>query len=343
MMEEHDLSDFKKRLAALELILIEQEHRPFTVLKRFFIDRRKWRNDDPRRAAAIKAVIWSIFFSPISFAIGGSIVGILSIGVLVWQNLIIQDQILRQDRLAVEQRRSNALRLIYEDQYAKTPQIRSQALRELAIISFETREEKKLAVDRDFFTAAGFGKDERLGFNPGSRESDEELAESFSAVPIGVSLNRADLSNVVVVNVNLDFSVYQQTNLSGAEFAFSSLRGADFRDYSSLQKANFKYSDLTDASFERVCAKDFIIYESRISSASFRGADLREADLSRVIDWQYADYSGAIVSPQGSYPDGFVDFAKKSGAIIALPEDKLNTPCAGPPRAGCNPARQSCG
>ncbi len=86
----------------MEAALIEQEHRPTHIAYAWF-NRKKWPDQDPRRTAAVKALLWRFLFSPSTLAIGGSIfggiIGIATLWMLYHQNALL----LEQNRLAQEQ------------------------------------------------------------------------------------------------------------------------------------------------------------------------------------------------------------------------------------------------
>lgn len=335
--QDPDLVSLAARLAILETEIIEQEHRPFTVLTRFFIDRRNWPVDDPRRAASIRALIWSAFFSPVAIAIGGTIIGFASIAVLVWQNLLIQEQTLKQDRLGVEERRSNAIRLIYQNEYAKDPPIRAQALRELAVLAFEVNNEIHLAVDRAFFRAAGFGNDQSLGFDSEYQLSDEQLKGQFFNGLKGVHLDSANLSRIFITNLKLDDAIFVNTNFSNSRFQFASFQRARFLEKTKLTEARILYSDLSNADFHMICAAGMDLTGSNLSEANFSG-DLRNTRWLGVKNWRQANFSGALLEGALDTPEGFLDFALVQGASIKLHDDSAMN-CAGVNPTNRNPAR----
>ncbi len=79
------------KLLQIEARLLEQEHRPFSLLKNFF-NRKKWDKQDPRRKAVKVAILWRLFFSPGTVAAAGGFIAILSLMVLVWQTRVLIEQ-----------------------------------------------------------------------------------------------------------------------------------------------------------------------------------------------------------------------------------------------------------
>ena len=55
----------------IEARLIEQDHRPWHVVSTFLRARREWEDGDPRRDAAVKAIVWRLFFSPLAIGAAG--------------------------------------------------------------------------------------------------------------------------------------------------------------------------------------------------------------------------------------------------------------------------------
>lgn len=114
-MTEKEKEDFSKKLTELESKLLEQEHRPFTIIKNFF-ERTKWGKEDPRRKAIKVSFFWRLFFSPGVLAASGGIIAILSLSILVWQTCILikqnslitiqNEKIVEQNHLVEAQRRS---------------------------------------------------------------------------------------------------------------------------------------------------------------------------------------------------------------------------------------------
>jgi uncharacterized protein YjbI with pentapeptide repeats len=331
------LASIEARLSSIEAEVVEQDHRALVVLRRFLIDRRKWPADDPRRAAATRALIWSLFFSPATIAVGGAVIGICSIAVLIWQNLLINDQILRQDRLAVEERRSNAIRLIFEDQYAKHPQIRAQALRELATLAFESENNERLAVERRFFTEVGLGRDENLGFNAGQRQSDGEIGATFYRTLKGIHLDQPNLAGIVITNLNLNNATFVGANLNGARFVFTSLRSSRFVENSTLRDALIASSDLGHASFSSACAPNIDLSGSDLHQVDFSGADLRGARWQGVKNWRTAQFEGAIIAGARGASEEMLEHFRHERAIMEIDQAR-STPC-GRLSPGQNPAR----
>tara|TARA_R110002124_G_scaffold17532_3_gene73486 strand:- start:371576 stop:372832 length:1257 start_codon:yes stop_codon:yes gene_type:complete len=84
--------DIKKdEIVQIEAQLLEQEHRPLTLIKNYF-NRDKWNKNDPRRRAVKVAIFWRILFSPAVLATTGGLLAFLSLVVLTWQTFVLLDQ-----------------------------------------------------------------------------------------------------------------------------------------------------------------------------------------------------------------------------------------------------------
>jgi len=81
----------EKDLISIEARLLEQEHRPFTLLKNFF-NRKQWDKQDPRRKAVKTALLWRLFFSPAVIAGTGGLIALASLIILYWQTEVLVNQ-----------------------------------------------------------------------------------------------------------------------------------------------------------------------------------------------------------------------------------------------------------
>jgi len=89
---DHVSSELESRLRAIESGLIEQEHRPISAILRYFQRKKEFPDEnDPRRFATTKGLIFALLFSPATFAMGGVVFATASVGILVWQTLLIKE------------------------------------------------------------------------------------------------------------------------------------------------------------------------------------------------------------------------------------------------------------
>ncbi|MBQ4803162.1 hypothetical protein J8L88_09905 [Aquimarina sp. MMG015] len=93
-----DQEEIKKQISDLETKLLEQEHRPLTILRNYS-NRNKYPKGDPRRRAVFVSFFWRMFFSPGVIATGGGIIALISLVLLFWQSKIL----IQQNGLIVDQ------------------------------------------------------------------------------------------------------------------------------------------------------------------------------------------------------------------------------------------------
>ena len=247
-----------ERLADLEARLIAQEHRLFSVLQNFFVERPKWPKEDPRRDAAAKALLWRIFFSPGTVAVAGGTVGLATLVVFIQQNTLIKEQNLffqeqvkqqkaqieAQDRISTQSQRMDAIQVLYGEE--SNPRAKAEAVR-----TFVAIERQQIAEGQKQY---------------GMATGDVNLSDvNIHGITIrhfdlhNVFLN-GDLSNTHFGSINLSRSHLQgnlknadffRSNLTYAKFQFSDLKCASFNDVD-LKEASFRYADLTGVSFRDI-------------------------------------------------------------------------------------------
>ena len=81
----------------LEALIVEQEHRPFHLLRNFLFRKKRFPEGDPRRDAARHAVLWAIVrqfspASPVAATAISTLALVLSIVFLYKQNQIVDQQ-----------------------------------------------------------------------------------------------------------------------------------------------------------------------------------------------------------------------------------------------------------
>jgi uncharacterized protein YjbI with pentapeptide repeats len=59
-----------------------------------------------------------------------------------------------------------------------------------------------------------------------------------------------------------------------------------------------------------------------LSGADFRRVDLAEANLEGIRGWRSARFAGANVYRVKNAPEGFLEFAKRQGAVEVSPDDQ---------------------
>ena len=157
------------------------------------------------------------------------------------------------------------------------------------------------------------------GGNGGRIEALEELNSD------GVSLVGVDVAGAFLQGVKLEHARLVRANLNAADLRDSDFAGADFSD-ANLQSANFRRAELRGANLERVD-----LTEADLTNADLRGADLAGARLdgsdirfTNLGNAKWRDIRSAknaniygVVDP----PEGFLDWARKHGAIEVAPKE----------------------
>lgn len=295
------------RLVGLEARLIEQDHRFIPVIARYLISRRQFSVDDPRRDAAFRALLWSLFFSPATVAISGTLVAVITLAVLVWQNILVREQteFLRQqiesqrqiDNQAV---RNRAIEQIFGPEFADNPRVRAEAVRSLVTI-------------------------ERA-----------RIASRANALPTDwINLDQANLADVWLDSADLRKSSFRKSMLRQAKLNSARLDGmsmrfsfADSADFigSDLRNATIVFSNLVGAQFEKANLQGTLFSACNLEDSDFSGANLagatfvrsqlRGANLNGIRNWRkIASIEGTNLYGVKNAPAGFVEWAIGRGAV----------------------------
>ncbi|MCK5453117.1 MAG: DUF2169 domain-containing protein [Calditrichia bacterium] len=97
---------------------------------------------------------------------------------------------------------------------------------------------------------------------------------------------KCDFSGGIFTKVNGLESIWQQANLSGADFSFSHMEGADFSkallERANLSAANMKFSRFSKANLKEAKMILLNLFEGNLEKADLTGADLSGANLYAV-------------------------------------------------------------
>jgi hypothetical protein len=153
------------------------------------------------------------------------------------------------------------------------------------------------------------------------------------------ALHELNEDHVSLVGVDLADSYLQEVKLIGADLRRSNLRGADLKkavlrksdlEASNLHSANLRGADLSSTNLSGVDLEDSDLADARLESANLHEAnleraDLRNADLRGVRDWAaIKTMRWANIHGVKNAPDGFVDWAKKAGAVDVADDGEWN-------------------
>lgn len=308
------MDETEKKLLELEARIVEQEHRLFPVLNNFFITRRKWTEDDPRRDAAVKALLWRIFFSPGTVAVTGAGIGLVTLAVMVWQNFLIkeqnqyfreqiaqqQQQLDAQQRVANQSTRSEAIERIYGPMYAKNTRVKAEAVRSL------------LAVER-LIVASGTNTLPTDYIN--LHDAELQAAWLDSADLRKTSFRKAILSKAVFNNAKLGESSFRFVDAEGASFLSCQLNDAQFA-FADISFAQYSHANLKGTLFTRCKLVEADFSKADLEKCSFVGCDLASADFAEVKNWRKIDsIRDSNIHQLSNAPPGFVEWALANGAV----------------------------
>jgi hypothetical protein len=141
----------------------------------------------------------------------------------------------------------------------------------------------------------------------------------------GVSLVGVDVSGAFLQGVRLQHARLVRANFNAADLRDSDFAGADLSD-ANLQSANFRHTRLHNANLERADCSDTDLWNSDLSGSNLSGAIFDGADMSFTIfidpKWrEIRSIKKANIYGMVNPPDGFVDWAKKHGAVEVAPKE----------------------
>ena len=134
-----------------------------------------------------------------------------------------------------------------------------------------------------------------------------------------VPLVGVDISSAFLQGLHLEHANLLRADLSAADLRGSAFRSADLT-YADLHSANFRGSNLANANLTNADLNNSDLVGSDLSGARLDNANLSSADLSNTnlegILWQHiAVIKAANIAGIRNAPEGFREWALKSGAI----------------------------
>lgn len=245
----------------------------------------KWRKEGQvpdRELAALIATALRPWLRVSRFALLGGIAAVAILLLLLWQNILLQQQINQQAESAALARRAELVAILYEKRDCDAESINDCPPR----ASTRARTEAALA-----FIAL-------------------ERASDPNTQP---DLSRADLSRADFTNADLSGVMFMETQLEEAFLGRADLREAY------LRSANLRAASLGSADLQNAFLMRANLQNAFLGNANLRGANLQEANL-RTTDLQGANLQGANLD-QAKYneytkwPSGFDPEA--AGAVLA--------------------------
>ncbi len=305
-------ADIEQKLLDLESKLIEQEHRPITLIWNYLKRKTKWEKGDKRRNAATRAILWRLFFSPTTLAVvSGGFMAIFSIYFLYQQNQILntQNKLFKIQNKRVEQ----------QTHLNEASRRSSQVFIMGDVLSDLTDELKDLNNDKDTLTGTLVGRiislskamkpykyleGDSLIKKPLSPERGQLLISLLESkidpdFRLWNILGKSDFSNSELQNVNFNKKKLIKMYLNDSDFSNSKLMNADLREVllngSNLYNANFRKSDLMGAALSFSHSKKTNFYEANLMHVKFNNSYLEGANFD-YSDASYANFNGADLS-----------------------------------------------
>lgn len=134
-----------------------------------------------------------------------------------------------------------------------------------------------------------------------------------------VPLVGVDISSAFLQGLHLERANLLRADLSAADLRGSAFRSADLT-YADLHSANFRGSNLANANLTNADLNNSDLVDSdlsgaRLDNANLSSADLRNTNLEGIL-WQHiAAIKAANIAGIRNAPEGFREWALKSGAI----------------------------
>ena len=281
----------------LEARFISQEHRVIPIWTNFWLKRKEWSKEDPRRKAANTAFAMFWLPKPSSVIVSGGLIAIFSLyfmskqtGLLEEQNKLMDSQnalllsqISDQQSVGIASRKTELIKSIYassgeieeEVLYARalpeiSPRIRSESIAEYLKIR-----RAEIEADMVAFRASG----------------NMPVAATLN---FGVDLRWAPLQDISVNQLDMSHMSLYHSNFEAAELTY-----VDFSD-SQMEYTNLSGADLTGA---------------KLNNTSLIGANLVNADLS-AINWNdETRVLNANIYGVKNPPPGFKEWAIRNGAL----------------------------
>ncbi len=284
----------ESKMIALEAKLLEQEHRPITLIWNYFYKRKKYPKDDPRRKAVAKAIIWRFFFSPntVAFTLT-TLISFLTVFFINRQNNLIENQ----NHLIEATRRSSQMiildgvlkdinkELANKDTLSKNLQARIQSL------SHTTKPYKLLDYNTNKLSPLLSPERSQLLYSlVSSGIKNDFLAALFKKT----NFNYADLNGLNLINRHLKNSKIRYSSLDSTLLHNSIISKADIRNgiikSTGMPYVIAHYTDFRDTLFD-----DVNLNSADLSFADLRGTtflnlnigNLKTMDSARVgrLDW----------------------------------------------------------
>jgi uncharacterized protein YjbI with pentapeptide repeats len=239
-----------EHLIKVEAQLLEQEHRPIQLILNF-LGRNKYSENDPRRKAVTRAILWRFFFSPTTLAVASS--GLLAIATIYF--LSQQNKILESQTTLVEQQVE-----ILESQNNMIDQ-------QIHIAEATRRSSQMIILD-------GILRDVNLELIDGEKEISNNLTARI--ISFSHSIKPYKFFNYQTNSISKLLSPERSQLLYSISYADSS---SSYISNQLLEKANFEYSDLDGLDLMRKKLNNVKLRYASLKETLLHKAELQKADL----------------------------------------------------------------
>lgn len=273
-------SDFNERITRLELhherraleleaAVIAQDHRTLPVLRRFFLERRRWPRTDPRWSASWEALLWRVF-SPgtvVASAGGLAVLATTVFTALAWHEANHQNELIQLSRLQ----------------------------QSLAVLDAPPAARPAEGVDRDVSMLARAHAVRTLCEVQRERGERSDLS--------GANLDHLHLEELECPGALLRGASLMSTHLDGAQLSGANLDNATLW-FTGLEGASLEHATLTQAVLNRVRMDGARLRGATVTDATFSGVDLTAA---RGLTEEHVDAS--VFDAETRWPEHLSDRA----------------------------------
>lgn len=207
---------------SVEAKLIQQDHRPFFIVKTY-LQRGKWEEGDPRRKAAVVAFGWLWLSPPYLAVCGGLFTAIFTIVLLHKQNNLLDDQndLIEKQNSYFQDQISN------EDERAKEIENLNIQMRRTDLVRVLWNQDSQSVSARE-------RTESLMQFIQIERLSDKKSIDLSGANLDRTRLYKFNLDNCDFTDASIKFSDWKRVSLNGSTFDESNLEGtkvlADFNN-----------------------------------------------------------------------------------------------------------------
>lgn len=333
----------ERRMLELEAKLVEQDHRLIPVLHYFFTRRRALPQDDPRRDASLRALLWRLLSPQTAATVGIGVASVLGLALAYQANSLLSQQNARidvQNQLAEAARRSALIVELtsineridaYRARAADEVTLPKSLVGRIVALSKSLRPYQYISYQSDDLSSFG----SPFAGSPRAAEAGQvqlvERALSPERGQLLLTLASANIRNFGdLITEGIDFRyadlrgvTLRAVKLINAELQYSDFRGANF------YATQFSSSDLTSARFDgaSLIGVNFGAVAggaTRLDQASFRGARLNRANFLGA-SLTKADFSNSLLL-QAKFEPEVID-ADFEGAIFCQQTESRDTEC----------------